>query len=103
MDASFSVLVIQSVQLEVLDLIGKLLSSGQFGIVHVLVGGFPDGSAIKNLPADARDTGDTGSVPGLGRFPRVGNGNTLQYSCLGNPIDRGPWWATLHRVAKSCI
>ena len=101
MDASFSVLVIQSVQLEVLDLIGKLLSSGQFGIVHVLVGGFPDGSAIKNLPADARDTGDTGSVPGLGRFPGRGHGNPLQYSCLENPMDRGAWRAVVHEVTKS--
>ena len=71
--------------------------------MHVPVGGFPDGSVIKNLPADARDTRDTGSIPGLGRSPRVGNGNPLQYSCLGNPIDRGAWGATLQGVAKSCI
>ena len=45
--------------------------------------------------------GDMGLIPGLGRFPREGNGNPLQYSCLGNPMDRGTWRATVHRVAKS--
>ena len=43
---------------------------------------------------------DSGSIPGLGRFPGEGNGNLLRYSCLGNPIDRGAWWATVHGVAK---
>ena len=46
------------------------------------------------------NAGDLGSIPGLGRSPGEGNGNPLQYSCLGNPIDRGTWWATVHRVAK---
>ena len=50
--------------------------------------GFPGGSVVKNLLANARDTG---SIPGLGRAPRVGTGNPLQYSCLGNPMDRGAW------------
>ena len=58
----------------------------------------PRGSVIKNLPANA---GDMGSIPGLGRFSGEGNGNPLQYSCLGNPIDRGAWQATVHGVAKS--
>ena len=53
---------------------------------------------VKNLPANARDTG---SIPGLGRLPGGGKGNPLQYSCLGNPMDRGAWWATVHGVAKS--
>ena len=53
--------------------------------------GFPAGSAVKNSPANAGDTGDAGSIPGLGRSPRVGNGNPLQYFCLGNPMDRGAW------------
>ena len=44
--------------------------------------------------------GDVGSIPGLGRSPKVGNGNPLQYSCLENPTDRGAWRATVHRVAK---
>ena len=47
---------------------------------------------LKNLPANA---GDLGSIPGLGRPPGVGNGNPLQYSCLGNPMDRGAWQATV--------
>ena len=64
-------------------------------------GGFPDGLVEKNLPANAGDSGDTGSIPGLGRSPGVGNGNLLQYSCLKNPMDRGAWWATVHGVAKS--
>ena len=50
--------------------------------------GFPGGSVIKNPPANA---GDAVSVPGLGRSPREGNGNPAQYTCLGNPMDRGAW------------
>ena len=56
---------------------------------------------VKNLPANAGDTGDWGSIPGLGRSPEEGNGNLVQYSCLENPIDRGAWGATVHRVTKS--
>ena len=56
---------------------------------------------VKNLPVNAGDIRDTGSVPGLGRSPGEGNGYLLQYSCLENPMDRGAWWATVHRVAKS--
>ena len=53
---------------------------------------------IKNLTANA---GDAGSVPGLGRSPGERNGNPLQYSCLGNPMGRGAWQATVHGVAKT--
>ena len=56
---------------------------------------------IKNLPASAGDAGDGGSIPGSGRSPGGGNGNSLQYSCLENPTDRGTWRAIVHRVAKS--
>ena len=56
---------------------------------------------VKILPANAGDAGDVGSIPGLGRSPGGGNGNPLQYSCLENPVDRGAWWATVHRVAES--
>jgi len=56
------------------------------------------GSAVKNLPAKA---GDTGSIPGLGRSPGGGNGNPLQYSCLGSPTDREAWQATIHAVPKN--
>ena len=58
------------------------------------------GSVIKNLPANARDAGDSGSIPGLGKSPGGGNGNPLQYSCLGNPMDRGAWGATVHGVIR---
>ena len=55
---------------------------------------------VKTPPANAGDTRDTGSIPGLGRSPGVGNGNLLQYSCLGNPMDRGACQATVHGVTK---
>ena len=58
----------------------------------------PGGSEGK---ASACDAGDPGSIPGSGRSPGEGNGNPLQYSCLENPMDKGAWWATIHRVAKS--
>ena len=60
--------------------------------------GFPGRSVVEDLPANAVDEG---SISGLGRAPGDGNGNPLQYSCLGNPMDRGAWRATVHRVAKS--
>ena len=63
--------------------------------------GFPDGTVLKNPPANARDTRDVGSISGSGRSLGGGNGNPLQYSCLGNPIDRGAWRATVHGVAES--
>ena len=60
--------------------------------------GFSSGSVVTNLPANA---GDAVSIPGWGRFPGEGNGNPLQNSCLGNPMDRGDWWDAAHRVTKS--
>ena len=63
--------------------------------------GFPGGASGKNLPASAGDVRDAGSVPGSGRSPGGEHGNPLQYSCLENPTDRGAWWATVHKVAKS--
>ena len=59
---------------------------------------FPHSSVGKESTCNA---GDLGSIPGLGRSPREGNGNPLHYSCLENPVDRGAWWATVHRVAWS--
>ena len=56
---------------------------------------------VKNPSAYAGDVIGMGLIPGLGRFPGGGHGNPLQYSCLVNPMDRGAWWATVHRVAKS--
>ena len=55
---------------------------------------------VKNLPANVRDTGDTGLIPGLARSPEEGNGNPLQYSCLENPKDRGTWRVTVYGVAN---
>ena len=60
--------------------------------------GSPGGSDGK---ASARNAGDPGSIPGLGRSPGEGNGNPLQYSCLENFMDGGAWWAIVHGVAKS--
>ena len=53
---------------------------------------------VKNLPANAGDIRDLGSIPGSGRSPGGGHGNPLQYSCLENPMDRGAWWFAVHRV-----
>ena len=59
------------------------------------------GSVSKEPACNAGDTGDSGLIPRSGRSPAGGNGNPLQYSCLKIPLDRGAWWAMLHRVAKS--
>ena len=67
----------------------------------LLLKGFPGGSVVKNLPANAEDEGDWGSISGSGKCPGGGNGNLLQYSCLGNPMDRRAWRATVHGVTKS--
>ena len=59
--------------------------------------GFPVAHTVKNLT----EVGDRGLIPGSGKSPGERNGNPLQYSCLGNPTDRGAWWATAHGIAKS--
>ena len=58
---------------------------------------------VKSPPASAGDVRDVALFPGLGRSPVEGHGNPFQYSCLENPMDRGAWWAMVHRVAKSWI
>ena len=63
----------------------------------VVYKGFPGGLGVRNLPAKA---GDTCLTSGSGRSPGEGNGNPLQYSCLGNPMDRGDWKATVHKVVR---
>ena len=63
------------------------------GSLYICILGFPGGSVVRNLPANA---GDAGLIPGSGRSPGVGTGNPLQYSCLENPMDRETWWATVH-------
>ena len=60
--------------------------------------GIPRVSVVKNLPANV---GNASSIPGLGRSPGGGNGNPLEYSCPEKPMDRGAWWATVHRVSNS--
>ena len=55
---------------------------------------------VKNLPANAGDERDVGLIPGSGRFSGEGNGNPVQYSCLGNPMVRGASWAIVHGVVK---
>ena len=62
--------------------------------------GFPGDLVVKNPPASA---GNVGSIPGLGRSLGEGDGNPLQYSCLGNPMDRGAWWASVHGVTKELV
>ena len=66
------------------------------GLIYIYY--FPSGSDSKE---SACNSGDPGLIPGLGRSPGEGNGNTLQYSCLENPMDGGTWRATVHGVAKS--
>ena len=71
--------------------------------MHMLVVfrlGLPGGAVVKNLPASAGNTGDTGSIPGSGRSPARGYGSPLQYSSLENSMDRGAWRATVHSVAE---
>ena len=62
---------------------------------------FPGGASGQNPTANAEDIRDAGLIPGSGRFPGGEHGNPLQYSCLENPMDRGAWWAIVHRVTKS--
>ena len=64
----------------------------------MILKGFRGGSEVK---VSACNIGDLGSIPGSGRSPGEGDGNPFQYYCLENPMDRGAWWATVHRVAES--
>ena len=63
--------------------------------------GFPGGTGVKNLRANAGHVRDVGLIPGLGRSPGVGIGNSLQYFCLENPMDRVAWEATVHGATES--
>ena len=65
------------------------------GLYHIM--GFPGSTVNQNLSANARDVG---SIPGSRRSPGEGNDSPFQYSCLGNPMDRGAWWGIVHGVAK---
>ena len=68
---------------------------------HIYIEGFPHGSMVKNPPAGAGHARDTGFIPGSGRSPGRENSSPLQYSCLGNPMDRGAWRAVVHGVTKN--
>ena len=63
--------------------------------------GFPGGTVVKNPSVNTGDSGETGLIPGSIRSPGEGNGNSIQYSCPENSMDRGAWQATVHGVAKS--
>ena len=79
----------------------SLLSVTQLRTIVLSLGGFPGSSVVKNLPPNAGDAEDMGSIPGSGRSPGVGNTCWLQYSCLENPMDSSAWRATVHEVPKS--
>ena len=66
-----------------------------------LIYGFPRGSVGTESACSAGDAGDVGSISGLRKYPGQRHGNPLQYSCLENPINRGDWWAIVHRVTNS--
>ena len=76
---------------------GPQNKNSQLGQGRAMVMGFPGGSMVKNPPAKVEDVS---FIPGSGRSPGEGNGNPLQYSCLGNPMDRGTWVVTVHGVTK---
>ena len=63
--------------------------------------GFPGGAVVQNLPANAGDARNVGTIPGSGRYPGEGNGNPLQDSCLEKSMDRGAWRVTVHGVTKT--
>ena len=69
--------------------------------MYICLGALQGVLVVKNLPANAGDARDVGSIPGLGRSPGVENGNPFQYSCLESSMDRGALWATVHGVTKS--
>ena len=80
---------------------GKILSHiAHFEGISINMG-FPGGISVKNLPANAGDIGDLGSISGSGRSPGGGNGNSFPYSCLEKPTDRGAWGATVHGVTEN--
>ena len=72
----------------------RVLEWGAIGFSMVML-------VVKSLSINEEDIRKASLIPGSGRSPREGNGNPLQYSCLENPMDRGTWWATVHRVTKS--
>ena len=80
-----------------IDILSGVGREEETGSANQQGGGFPIGTMVENPPANA---GDAGSIHGSGRSPGEGNGNPLQYSCLGNPMGRGAWWTTVHEISK---
>ena len=78
-----------------------MIKIASFGQTKGDCGAYQLALVVKNPPANAGDIRGMGSIPGSGRSPRGGHGNPIQYFCLENPMDRGTWQATVHRVAKS--
>ena len=74
--------------------------ASMLALVCLLLLCFSGGLVVKHLPTNAGEARDMGSIPGSGRSPGAGNSNPLQYSCLGNSMDRGAWWTTVHDIAK---
>ena len=74
--------------------------ASMLALVHLLLLCFSGGLVVMHLPTSARDAGDMGSVLGSRRSPGAGNSSPLQYSCLGNSMDRVAWWTTVHGIAK---
>ena len=72
-------------------------------MVHIYIRASQVALVVKHLPSNAGDVRDMGLIPESERSPGGENGNPLQYSCLGNPMNRGAWWATVHGVTKSQI
>ena len=66
-------------------------------LLTIYITGFSGDSVVKNPPANA---GDMDLISGSGRYPSKGKGNPLKYSCLGNPMDRGAWWTSVHGIIK---
>ena len=77
------------------------ISSGNLLVICYYATWFPGCSVVKYKPASAGVAEDKSLIPGFGRSPGGRNGNSLQYSCLGNPMDRGGWWSTVHGGSKS--
>ena len=79
----------------------KCFFKGRISIAIRANKGVPCWLSGKEFVCNADDSGEVDSIPGSGRSPGEGNGNLLQYSCLGNPIERGAWWATVYGVRKT--
>ena len=82
------------------DVTNKILTMDKIKTDLIVTQGFPGGSAIKNLPANEEDLG---LIPESRRSSGEGNDNSFQHSCLGNPMDRGTWWATVYVVTEGNI